>query len=350
MNLYSSSNPALCFDDILLVPKISTIYSRSDVNLNMSIGQHERAIELYLPLIASPMDTVCEAEMAMEMARHGGLGIIHRYMTPEKQSSEVLRVAKAGFTVGAAVPTSNGKSVLPRVESLIFSGAKVILVDTANGHNTFAVETVREIRKAFPRTHIMAGNVATAAGFMALALAGADSVRVGIGGGSCCTTRIVSGHGLPTLASIMEIYDFSERSGLPTSIIADGGIRNSGDAVKAFAAGAEAVMLGSLLAGHTESPGKVFTENGVSFKKFRGMASKEAQKDWRGHHKSGAEGIETVVPFRGPVSNTLDEIRLGISSGCSYAGVGSLEDLSWNAEYSIVTHNSVKESIPHGIS
>ena len=267
--------------------------------------------------------------------------------TFEKQTQEVFRVAKKNFIVGAAVPTSNGKSVVPRVESLIMSGAKAILVDTANGHSTFAVDTVREIRRRFPDIHIMAGNVATATGFVALALAGADSIRVGIGGGSCCTTRLVSGHGLPTLASIIDCYEMSTKLGLPTSIIADGGIKNSGDAVKAFAAGADAVMLGSLLAGHKESPGQIFEKDGVSYKKFRGMASKEAQHDWRGH-STGVEGIDTVIPYRGSVSNTLDELRVGIGSGCSYSGCGSLEDLVWNAEYTIVTPNSMNESVPHG--
>lgn len=346
MNLYTRSQ-ALCFDDILLVPQTSNIYSRSDVSLRMTIGHDKRAIDLYLPFIASPMDTVCEAEMAIEMAQHGGLGVIHRYMEPEKQTQEVFRVAKKNFIVGAAVPTSNGKSVVPRVESLIMSGAKAILVDTANGHSTFAVDTVREIRRRFPDIHIMAGNVATATGFVALALAGADSIRVGIGGGSCCTTRLVSGHGLPTLASIIDCYEMSTKLGLPTSIIADGGIKNSGDAVKAFAAGADAVMLGSLLAGHKESPGQIFEKDGVSYKKFRGMASKEAQHDWRGH-STGVEGIDTVIPYRGSVSNTLDELRVGVGSGCSYSGCGSLEDLVWNAEYTIVTSNSMNESVPHG--
>ena len=251
MKLYKKEEQ-LCFDDILMVPKPSVVESRKDVNLAMSIGV-ERKIDLYLPIIASPMDTVCEQDMAIEMSNYGGLGIIHRFIDSEKQTQQVNAVAMKKHVVGAAVGVSTfNNSVLKKVESLIISGANVVLVDTANGHNLLAVNTVREIRRAFPRIHIMAGNVSTWDGFLQLSLAGADSIRVGIGGGSMCSTRIVTGHGVPTLASIMEIYEMLDRFDLPTSIIADGGIKNSGDAIKAFAAGADAIMLGSALAGHKE--------------------------------------------------------------------------------------------------
>lgn len=340
-------NESLCFDDILMVPRSSGVESRKDVDLSMVLGVI-RPIHLYLPVIAAPMDTVCESLMAAELAKYGGLGIIHRYMPAEKQAQQVITVAKQNLVVGAAVPAScRNKSSIPLVQSLIFSGAKVILVDTANGHSIMATNTVREIRRAFPEIHIMAGNVATWDGFLALSLAGADSVRVGIGGGGVCTTRSVTGHGVPTLASIMEIYEMQERLDLPTSVIADGGIRNSGDAVKAFAAGADAVMLGSLLAGHTESPGVIVNKGQNKFKELRGMASKEAQVKWRGH-ASVVEGASTLVPFKGPVGPTLDQLRGGISSGCSYSGVHALSDIQLFAEYTKVTPNSLKESGVHG--
>jgi IMP dehydrogenase len=348
MKLYNKETQ-LCFDDILLVPQSSDVASRKDINLTMSIGHDQRKIELYLPIIAAPMDTVCESAMALEIASHGGLGIIHRYMDEVDQKHETFSVAKKGYPVGVAVGSScNNTSSLKQVESLVFSGAKVILVDTANGHNIFAVETVREIRRAFPDLHIMAGNVSTWDGFLALSLAGADSIRVGIGGGSCCTTRLVTGHGLPTLASIMDIYQMQERLELPTSIVADGGIRNSGDMVKAFAAGADAVMLGSLLSGHQQSPGKVITVGNKKYKRLRGMASREAQFGWR-KDVSVVEGTSLDVEFRGDVSATLDEIRGEISSGCSYSGVHKLEDLQFASEYAVVSSLSVNESRPHAI-
>jgi IMP dehydrogenase len=345
MKLYNQQE-SICFEDILMVPKSSLIESRKDVDLEMSIGV-ERKINLYLPIIASPMDTVCEQDMAMEISSYGGLGIIHRFMSAEKQTQQVNSVAMKNHLIGAAVGVHN--SVLNQVKSLIYSGANLILVDTANGHNFLAINTVREIRRAFPEIHIMAGNVSTWDGFLQLSLAGADSIRVGIGGGSMCSTRIVTGHGMPTLSSIMEIYEMMERIELPTSIIADGGIRNSGDAVKAFAAGADAIMLGSALAGHKESPGQLINKDGRSYKEFRGMASRQAQEEWHGK-VSVVEGESTLIPFKGEVGRTLDEWRAGIQSGCSYSGVHSLEDLQLFSEYIRVTPNSLKESIPHGKS
>ena len=348
MKLYKNQE-YLCFDDVLIVPKPSAVESRKEVNLAMSIGV-ERKIDLYLPIIASPMDTVCEQDMAMEVSSHGGIGIIHRFMSNEKQTQQVNAVAIKNHVVGAAVGVSTpNNSVLGQVKSLLYSGASLILVDTANGHNILSINTVREIRRAFPEIHIMAGNVSTWDGFLQLALAGADSIRVGIGGGSMCSTRIVTGHGMPTLASIMEIYEMLERLELPTSIIADGGVRNSGDAVKAFAAGADAIMLGSALAGHSESPGKLINKDDKQYKEFRGMASRQAQENWHGR-VSVVEGESTLIPFKGEVGKTLDEWRAGIQSGCSYSGVHSLEDLQLFSEYIKVTSNSLKESVPHGKS
>lgn len=348
MRLYSKENQ-LAFDDILIVPQASEVVSRKDIDLTMSIGHENRKVELYFPIIAAPMDTVCESKMAMEVAAHGGLGIIHRYMNEEEQKHEVFSVAKKGYAVGAAVGSScNNTSNLQQVESLIFSGAKVILVDTANGHNIFAIETVKQIRRAFPNIHIMAGNVSTWDGFLALSLAGADSVRVGIGGGGCCTTRVVTGHGMPTLASIMNIYETQERLELPTSIIADGGIRNSGDMVKCFAAGADAVMVGSILSGHEQSPGKIISLGNKKYKRLRGMASLEAQYEWR-KSVSVVEGAATDIEYRGDVSRTLDNLRGGVSSGCSYSGVYKLSDLQFVSQYITITSNGMNEGKPHAV-
>lgn len=331
----------LCFDDILLVPQATTVDSRSEVNLDMWIGRGR----LELPIISAPMDTVTEADMAKSMAMNGGMGIVHRYNSITEQCKMVLEAwEEHQFAVGAAVGAKG--DYLERAENLVTSGAVLILVDTANGHSDYAINAVKQLRSELGSgVHIMAGNVSTASGYYNLALAGADSVRVGIGGGSVCTTRQVSGHGMPTLASVMECAaaksQFSSQQFMP-GIIADGGIRNSGDMVKAFAAGADAVMVGSLLAGTDETPGEIV--NGR--KSYRGMASADAQNDWRGF-VGGAEGVSTTTPTRGPVSHVLADLRRGIQSGCSYSGVDKLSNLSTAARFIRVSGASLGETRPH---
>lgn len=330
----------LCFDDILMVPQYSEINSRRDINLTMSLSTDAT---LSLPVIASPMDTVCESEMAIAMAKAGGLGIIHRFMPFKKQLLEVSRVASDGLAVGAAIGAKG--NIEDEAIKLFGAGASLILIDTANGHSKYTVDAVTRIRDVLlDLPHIMAGNVSTAEGYVRLAEAGADSVRVGIGGGSVCTTRIVSGHGMPTLASIMEIKKAKNAFNLNTGIVADGGIRNTGDMIKAFAAGADAVMLGSMLSGTDESPGSVYFEGGNKYKEFRGMASKEANE---GKDIPIAEGVATKVVHKGSVENVLNNIRGGLGSGCSYSGVEKLSDLYQDSMYIKVTSLSTKESMPH---
>lgn len=347
----SNVDTALCFDDILLVPQRSSVSSRHSVNTKMVIGHGKRSISLSLPIIAAPMDTVCDIEMCMAMSSIGGIGILHRYMSYEDQLKKTKVLADAEFAFGVAIASNNG--FMDQAQALYYAGARLLLVDTANGHGSYAVDAVKALRDRFDDIHIMAGNVATADGFSRLSEAGADSVRVGIGGGSACTTRIISGHGAPTLASIMDcdqwLEEFGSRGTDTCSIVADGGIRNSGDMVKAFAAGAHAVMIGSMLAGTDEAPGNVFmNEHGQHVKAFRGMASREAQKDAVGN-VSVAEGISTTIPYKGSVKNILEEIRGGLGSGCSYSGVYNLEELSLFAKYVKVTQASLSESKPHAL-
>lgn len=351
MMIKSNVDLALCFDDILLVPQRSSVPSRHSVNTRMIIGRGNRSINLSLPIIAAPMDTVCNAEMCETMSRAGGLGILHRYMPYDEQISKAESLVDNDVMFGVAIASNNG--FLDQAQKLYEVGVRILLVDTANGHGSYAVDAVKALRDKFDNVHIMAGNVATADGFARLSAAGADSVRVGIGGGSACTTRIVSGHGVPTLASIMDCDKWLEEfgsNGIDTcSIVADGGIRNSGDMVKAFAAGAHAVMVGSMLAGTDESPGNVFmNEHGQHVKAFRGMASREAQKDATGN-VSVAEGISTTIPYKGSVKNILDEIRGGLGSGCSYSGVYNLEELAAFSKYVRVTQASLNESKPHAL-
>jgi IMP dehydrogenase len=224
-------------------------------------------------------------------------------------------------------------------------GVRIFLVDTANGHSDYAIDAVKQLSSSFPEAHIMAGNIATYDGFKRLAEAGADSIRVGIGGGSVCTTRIVSGHGMPTAQSVSEI---ALQNDYECSIIADGGIRNSGDIVKAFSLGANAVMLGSMLAGTQEAPGELFKSDGVLVKHFRGMASTNAQVDFTGQ-SSISEGISTTIPYKGSVNDIIDQIRGGLGSGCSYSGVHELSDIHIYSEAIRVSPLSVSESKPHAL-
>lgn len=326
---------ALQFDDILLVPQYSNISSRSEIDIDMS--------GLNLPIIAAPMDTVCEHKMASIMAENGGLGIIHRYMDKAEQLIEVQR---AGGRCGIAIASIDVFET-QYINDALDLGVKYFCIDTANGHNKSAIEAVRFLRNMVPDyVHIIAGNVATAEGYKALANAGANSVRVGIGGGSVCTTRIVTGHGIPTLQSIIDCYEASTSMINPPLIIADGGIRNSGDIVKAFAAGADWVMLGSMLSATSATPGEIVVEGDHKYKRFRGMASQEAQKDWRGY-VSVAEGASTLVKYKGDTQEIIDQIIGGIKSGCSYTGVDKLSDLRDSAMYVEVSGNTHKENIPH---
>ena len=338
------SDKQLCFDDILMVPQYADIESRSEIDLRMTIGRAETSHGMSLPIIAAPMDTVCESDMAIAMRENGGLGIIHRYNTIEKQVKEAKKAGEKKIAFGAAVGARG--DYLDRAYQLLLAGASIILIDTANGHSEYTIKAVNDLRRLVGRNiHIMAGNVSTYDGFARLSDAGASSIRVGIGGGSVCTTRIMTGHGIPTLASVMSIKS-KIQDNFPTSIIADGGIRNSGDAVKAFAAGASAIMLGSKLAGSEEAPGTIYINENGRFKTFRGMASKEAQQDAFGR-VSVAEGVSTMVEYTGKVKDTLDEFKGGIASGCSYTGVNSLKDLYEEAMYVEVTPLSMNESKPH---
>jgi len=335
-----SNKEHIGFDDILLIPQHSEIESRKDVNLGSSLGRGLSSVSLGTPIIAAPMDTVCEHGMAVAMRKNGGLGIIHRYMTAQQQA-EQIKMSKALGGPAAGSVGARGDFVQDAI-ALVDAGALLILIDVANGHSEYAVGAVKSLRKLFGNSlHIMAGNVATWEGYARLADAGADSVRVGIGGGSACTTRVVSAHGVPTLSSIMDIRERVSYSDGP-SVIADGGIKNSGDAAKALAAGAHAVMLGRILAGTAESPGEVIEGRKV----FRGMASREAQEQGRGV-VSGVEGIATTVPFVGSVNEIISDFNAGLQSALSYTGVTKLVDFHEQAVYNRVTSTTLNETKPH---
>lgn len=339
---------AVSFDDVLLTPQYSNIRSRAEISLSIDL---ENIPLMHLPIFSSPMDTVTEADTAHEIARSGGIGIIHRYNSPHEQAEIVAKVAEwftetstEGYrTIGAAVGVTG--DYMKRARQVFNAGARLICVDVAHGDHILAVEAVNNIREGFGNTvHIMAGNVATASGFDTLARAGANSVRVGIGGGSICSTRIQTGHGMPTLQSIIECAT-SEYAG-DVKLVADGGIKNSGDIVKALAAGADAVMLGSLLAGTNETPGEPTRHNGKSYKSYRGMASVEAQIDWRGH-ASSEEGVSTTIPSKGPIKNVLGSLEKGIRSGLSYTGALNIVEFQAKAKLMRISSAGMSESKTH---
>jgi IMP dehydrogenase len=327
---------SLAFDDIMLVPRFSTVKSRSVINTRMSLGP-AHLLTLKTPIIASPMDTVCEWEMAEAMGAAGGLGIVHRYMTIEALVTQLQKI-DSNVRFGAAVGATG--DYLDRAYAIAECGGSVILVDVAHGDHQHTVDAVKVIRDRLPGIHVMAGNVATREGYQRLADAGANSVRVGVGSGSVCTTRIQTGHGIPLLESLKSI----PTSGRTATVVADGGIRNSGDAVKAFAFGADAIMLGSYLSGTTETPGDTDV---FGFKIYRGMASKDAQMEWRGS-VGGEEGVSTRVLHKGSVRGVIDDMMAGIRSGCSYSGCDNLSDLHRKAYYTKITNAGMQESHPHG--
>ena len=333
---------SMSFDDVLLVPQYSDIESRKSLTTSNELDD---TTTLQLPIISSPMDTVTEVDMSLAMDTHGGLGIIHRYNSPAEQAKLVKLAKLKGLTnVGAAIGVTG--DYLERAQALVEEGANVLCVDVAHGHHSMMKAALGKLKETFgDSVHLMAGNVATGEGARGLANWGADSVRVGIGGGSICSTRLVSGHGIPTLQSVIDCVEY----GCPVPIIADGGIKTSGDVVKALAAGADFVMLGSMLAGTTQSPGQVFDNGNKRYKVYRGMASSEAQVNWRGK-TSTPEGVSTTIPYKGDVNNILADIKGGIQSGMSYSGARTIRNLQAKAQFTRQTPAGQAESYTHILS
>lgn len=332
-----SIKETLAFDDVLLVPGYSEIETRADIDLALDIGIGS---PMNLPVFAAPMDTIMSNEMAKVVYQSGGRGVMHRYCTIEEQVSLVAG-ADSDFECLAAVGITG--DFMERAAALNEAGIVGICVDVAHGHHQTVLRAVSQLKLVFPDLHLMAGNVATLDGFNSLADAGADSVRVGVGGGSICSTRIQTGHGVPTLQSVMDCA----KSQQDCLIIADGGIKNSGDMVKALAAGADAVMVGRMLAGTTEAPGEVITNPGSApVKVYRGMASPEAQIAWRGRYSSN-EGVSRTVPLRGSAREVLFEIDKGIRSGLSYSGAKNVKELWAKSRFIKQTAAGAKESSTH---
>jgi len=354
----------LCFDDVLLVPQFSEIESRSNVDLSVPGFDNHLAFlrpdfdPLTCPIVGSPMDTVMSLHAAVVLAEIGGFGIFHRYCTVEeavKTYASFLEITTAeNVSPNAMAAIGATGDYLERAHGLYGVGCRAFCIDVAHGHHSSVKIALHEMRSKFGDSiHVMTGNVATLEAFNDLADWGSDSIRVGVGGGSMCSTRIRTGHGIPTLQSVMDCA----KSDRDVFIVADGGIRNSGDAVKALAAGADMLMLGSILAGHDESPGDLIDDKGFTykssnvniplFKKFRGMASREAQLQWRGR-VSVVEGESTIVPYKGRMLNTLMDLLEGMRSGLSYSGARNIRELRSKAKFVTVTPQGVQENVPHG--
>ncbi|HEX2107333.1 MAG TPA: IMP dehydrogenase [Nitrososphaera sp.] len=468
----------LTFDDVLLVPKRSPIVSRSQTNLRTKLS---RNITLNVPIISANMDTVTESGMAIALAREGGIGIIHRFLTIEDQVDEILKVkrsesvmieqpytirpdltvaeakkamaefsvsgllveeggrllgiitrrditfeknnklkvselmtkdvitAKAGITIEQAKEILHNKRIeklpvvddkkhivglitskdilkmeeyphaskdrkgrllvgaavgvkgdyLERTEALLEAGADIIVVDIAHGHSENAINTVHMIKKAFPDCELIAGNVATGEGSRDLIKAGVDAVKVGVGSGSICITRVVTGSGVPQLTAVLDSVKVARDYGIP--IISDGGIRNSGDITKALAAGASSVMIGSLFGGTDESPGKTLVKNGKKYKMYRGMASFYASLG-RKYREAGPqvvdsddlndyvpEGVEAMVPYKGSVVEIIRQMAGGLRSGLSYCGAKTISEMQNNAEFIRITSAGYIESQSHDV-
>ena len=468
----------LTFDDVLLVPKYSDITSRSQTNLSTKLS---RNISINIPFVSANMDTVTESSMAVAMARAGGIGIIHRFLTIEEQANEVLKVKRSGSVMienpysisseksikdaleyaedkeisGLLVVDSNSKLVgivterdllfansdgsisdimtkdvvtakpgvtldeakqilhqhrieklpivddsgiikglitskditnnadfpnaskdkkgsplvgaavgvkgdfLERTESLLEAGTDVLVVDIAHGHSENAISAIKNIKKAFPDCELIAGNIATAQGTEDLIKAGVDAVKVGVGSGSICITRVITGSGVPQLTAVMDCAKIGNDYGIP--IISDGGTRTSGDATKALASGASSVMVGSMLGGTDESPGTVLTKNGKRFKVYRGMASLAASIGRKSKETGSfsfdddlndyvAEGVEAMVPYKGTVVDILKQLSGGVRSGLSYCGAHSIIQMQENAEFIKMSRAGFAESQPHDVS
>ena len=331
----------LTFDDVLLVPRKSEMRSRRDPDLTSSLTKDH---QLRVPFVSANMDTITEGPMASKMDELGGFGIIHRFMNIEKQVGQIQQILESGTSfVGASIGVNSNDR--ERAIGLVNAGVQLLTIDIAHGHSTSMLETIDWLKSKWPDISIIAGNVVTPEGTWDLIQAGADAVKVGIGPGSMCTTRIITGCGVPQLTAIALCAQAGREKNIP--IIADGGIRTSGDIVKALSAGASTVMLGSVLSGTIETPGEIQSGH----KLYRGMASKSAQNSWRGQVPKGmvAEGESIKVPVKGHVEDVIDELSGGLRSGMTYLNASSVEELSAKAQFMEISATGQHESRAHGL-
>ena len=357
----------ITFDDVLLIPAESHVLP-DEVDLSVQLAPN---LKLNVPFLSASMDTVTETKMATAMAQNGGLGVIHKNMTTDKQAQMVADVkaiendasqypnaavdANNHLLVAAAVGVTSDTS--ERAHALLDAGADAIIIDTAHGHSAGVLRKVAQIRQELPDATLIAGNVATGEGTRALFEAGVDVVKVGIGPGSICTTRVVAGVGVPQITAIYDAANVAREFGKP--IIADGGMKYSGDIVKAMAAGGNAVMFGSMFAGTDEAPGDVIEEAGKKYKSYRGMGSLAAmEKGSKDRYFQGSvneanklvpEGIEARVAYKGSVNDIIFQMIGGLRSGMGYTGSANIQALIDNAQFVRISNAGLRESHPHDV-
>ena len=341
---------ALTFDDVLLLPQFSRVLP-SDTDISVELGKN---IKLKAPFLSSAMDTVTESAMAIAMANSGCIGIIHRNLNIRNQCLEISKVKKKKLIVGAAVGTTNDD--IYRAKSLIDNDVDLIVIDTAHGHSEKVLKTLSKVKKN-DKIPICVGNIATAEAAKKLYNSGADIIKVGIGPGSICTTRMVAGIGVPQITAIMQVHKALKRKKI--KIISDGGIKFSGDIAKAIAAGADAIMMGSIFAGTQESPGKKFKIGNKFYKQYRGMGSIGAmsagssnryfQKNYKDKSKFVPEGVEGRVEYKGNVSKIIYQLKGGLKSSMGYIGAKKLEDIKKNAKFIKITKAGFYESMVHSV-
>lgn len=355
----------LTFDDVLLVPAYSEVLPR-EVSTK---ARFTRNISLNIPIVSAAMDTVSEKAMAIMLARKGGISVVHKNMGIEAQARQIREVkeypaegdkipcldAEGRLRVAAGVGIT--ADVLDRVTALVEAGVDAIVLDSAHGDSHGVVEALRKIKAVYPELDTVVGNIATAEAAVRLIEAGADSLKVGIGPGSICTTRIIAGVGVPQISAIYDVAKAAEGSGVP--VIADGGLRYSGDIVKALAAGGDSVMIGSMFAGTDEAPGEIFEENGRKFKSYRGMGSVDAMKAGSRDRyfqdgedstkKLVPEGVVARVPYKGSVGDIIYQLVGGIRSGMGYCGAADIDALH-TARFVRITANGLVENHPHDIT
>ena len=343
---------ALTFDDVTLAPRYSEVLP-SDVDTEIVLSKN---LTLKIPILSSAMDTVTESKMAIAIAKAGGIGVIHRNLDIKKQIYEINKVKKKNLIVGAAVGA--GPKEIKRAEAILKEKVDLIVVDTAHAHTKKVAEIIKKIKKKKSKhTTLCAGNIATAEAAKFLIKLGVDIIKVGIGPGSICTTRLVAGIGVPQLSAILEVKKGTKNK--KVSIISDGGIKFSGDIAKALAAGADAVMIGSLFAGTKETPGKLIKKNGQLYKNFRGMGSVGAmnkgsaeryfQKIQQDTSKYVPEGVEGLVKYKGDLKNIIYKLIGGLKSSMGYLGSKKIINLRNKPKFLKITKAGFYESMVHNI-
>jgi IMP dehydrogenase len=334
------------FDDLLILPKYNKILSRREVNLRTKVTRNHY---IDIPLVAANMDTICESEMAIALGKLGGLGVIHRFMTAEEEAKEVEKVKKEKLLAAAAIGV---KDVENRADALVKAGVDIIVIDIAHGHSKYAGKTLEYLKSKYPQVDVMAGNIATKDAAEYFLSKGADAVKVGIGPGSLCTTRLMTGAGVPQVTAIMDVYE-ATKGEIP--ICADGGIKKPADVVKAIGAGADTVMMGYVFAGTKETPGEIIKKSGKEFKVYQGSASydvslkkKEIDKE-KDKSIISVEGEKTIILYKGPIEPVIKKFLGSLASGMTYIGARAMKNIIGKADFLEISNLGLEESRANGV-